>query len=69
MTQKAAILQYMRLHGAISPLAALVHCSCLRLSERIRELQADGHTIINIGKWITKQDGKRVKMGYYRLIE
>lgn len=67
MSQKTAILRYMKLHGAISPLAAMRHFNCLRLSERIRELQAEGHTIVNIGRIIDKPDGKRVKIGYYRL--
>lgn len=43
MTQKELILNYLKKYGSITPLEALEHCGSFRLSERIRELAADGH--------------------------
>ena len=42
MNQKAKILQYLKTHKRITPWSAMYELGCLRLSERIRELEAEG---------------------------
>lgn len=44
-TQKARILNHLRTRGAITTLLAFRLYQSCRLSERIRELEADGHLI------------------------
>ena len=36
--QQAKIIQYMRDHGSITPLEAIYHCGCTKLSTRLSEL-------------------------------
>lgn len=45
MTQKELVLDYMRTRGSISTFIAFEEFSICRLSERIRELERDGHLI------------------------
>ena len=45
ITQKQKILQFMKLHGSITPRDALIHCGCMRLGARIWELKNDGYAI------------------------
>lgn len=44
-TQKQLIYRHMRQHGHITTLIACDKYRCFRLSERIRELESDGHLI------------------------
>lgn len=45
MTQKGLVLDYMRNRGSISTFIAFEEFAICRLSERIRELERDGHLI------------------------
>ena len=45
MTQREAIFLYIKEHGTITPMEALMHIGCFRLSARIRELREEGHDI------------------------
>lgn len=45
MTQKELVLEYMRTRGSITTFIAFEEFSICRLSERIRELERDGHVI------------------------
>lgn len=44
-TQKQSVLHHLRYHGSITTLIATRDYRCFRLSERIRELERDGHLI------------------------
>jgi hypothetical protein len=44
-TQKSLVLRHMRERGSITTLIATKRYLCFRLSERIRELERDGHLI------------------------
>lgn len=56
MSHKQAILKYLKNHKRITPWTAMHSLGCMRLSERIREIEADGVKIIRA--WVSK-DGKR----------
>lgn len=60
LTQKQLVLRHMRQHGYITTLIATRKYDCFRLSERIRELEADGYYIHHLP---IKVRGKRY-MGY-----
>ena len=53
MTQKEEILKALAEGMILTPLNALQHCGTLRLSERIRELEAEGipitHEMVKVG--------------------
>jgi hypothetical protein len=55
-TQKQLLLKHMRHHGRITTLLATRLYDCFRLSERIRELERDGHVIEHTP---VKRNGKR----------
>lgn len=61
MTQKDAVMEYLQTGATITPLNALQLCGTLRLSERIRELEADGVPIDR--NWVQVSLKTRV-MGY-----
>jgi hypothetical protein len=44
-SQAAKILDYIRAHGAITPIDALIEIGCFRLGARIYDLKQDGHRI------------------------
>jgi len=44
-TQKQLVLTHLRTRGSITTLIATKRYDCFRLSERIRELERDGHLI------------------------
>jgi hypothetical protein len=44
-TQKQMVLGHLRTRGSITTLIATKRYLCFRLSERIRELERDGHLI------------------------
>ncbi len=54
MTQKDKVLNHLLTGASITPLEALQIAGSLRLSERIRELEADGvsitHTMVKVGE-------------------
>jgi hypothetical protein len=63
-TQKQLVLKHMRTRGSITTLIAFDKYQVCRLSERIRELEQDGH-VINRGD--IKRNGKHYTA--YSLIE
>jgi hypothetical protein len=64
VTQKGQVLDYMRTRGSITTFIAFDEFSICRLSERVRELERDGHLILHTP--ITR-DGKSYVA--YSLIE
>jgi len=56
-TQNEAILSYMRHVGPITQLLALNLCGCMRLSERIREIQRTGVSVKH--EMVRSPDGKK----------
>ena len=50
LSQKKKVLSFLRNTGHITPYQAFKYFGCLRLSERIRELKADGKKITNVNK-------------------
>lgn len=60
MSQESMILTYMRKHGVITPLIAVRRLNCLSLSQRVGELERDGHLFSKI--WIQK--GRKRYRGY-----
>lgn len=61
-SQKSKIGKHLNSYGEISPLEALNMFGCMRLSERIRELKADGMNIL------TRINGGRKKFAIYTLV-
>ena len=61
MSQKLVILDYLKTGKGITPLQALNLCGSLRLSERIRDLEADGYSIRHV-PYLT---GKKRVMSYF----
>jgi hypothetical protein len=57
MTQKAALHKYLKTHKRITVWTAMADLRVLRLSERVRELEADGVKIKR--QWLAK-DARRV---------
>jgi hypothetical protein len=47
-TQKQQVLKHLREHGYITTFIAFKRYAITRLSERIRELEADGHVINHV---------------------
>jgi hypothetical protein len=60
-TQKQLVLKHMRQMGLITTLIAFKRYSICRLSERIRELEHDGHPIHRVP---IERNGKRY-VGYF----
>lgn len=56
MSQKTAILTYLKKKGKITPLDALRLFGCFRLSARIKNLREEGHNITTI---IVTKNNKR----------
>lgn len=44
-TQKKRIIEYMKEHGSITPMEAIEHIGCTKLSTRVGELKREGHNI------------------------
>lgn len=55
MSQKQAILKYLKNHKRITPWTAMHSLGCMRLSERIRELEAQG---VRFVRQRVSKDGK-----------
>lgn len=63
MSQKNAILSYLRRHKTITAIQALDAIGCFRLAARVAELRDSGHKIAT--EWV-KQGEKR--FARYRLV-
>ena len=64
MTQNEKVLKYMREHGSITALEAVMCLRILRLSARICDLRRSGHKIVGITE---HSDGSYYTR--YRLVE
>lgn len=69
MTQIEMILAYMRERGSITPMEALNHCGCMRLSARIHDLRNLGHDIVMELVTVKSRNGVKTKVSRYRLNE
>lgn len=69
MTQIEMILAYMREHWSITPMEALNHCGCMRLSARIHDLRNLGHDIVMELVTVKSRNGVKTKVSRYRLNE
>ncbi len=63
-TQTSLVLTHMRTRGSITTLIATARYLCFRLSERIRELERDGHLINHVR---VEKNGRRYMS--YSLVE
>ena len=67
-SQKQKILQFMKLHGSITPRDALIHCGCMRLGARIWELiHEDGIPIKMTLVKVQNADGSFAHVASYSL--
>lgn len=62
--QTKEIIEYMRIHGSITPIDALNVCGCFRLAARISDLKKQGHKIEMV---MEERNGKR--FARYYLVE
>ena len=60
MSQTHEILEYLKTGESISPMSALLHFGCMRLSERIREIEKQGYVIER--KWLSYHSEKKNKI-------
>ena len=67
-TQSQQILKYIKNHGSITPLEALQHIGCLRLSGRIFDLRREGYNIRTDIEKVKTRDGHAF-VAVYRLEE
>jgi len=66
-SQNTRLLSYLRKYKNITPLQAIDKLGIMRLSERIRELIADGHKIDRLRKVVKNRFNQDVRVGYYVL--
>lgn len=66
-TQSKQILEYMKKHGSITPLEALQHIGCLRLSGRIFDLRQEGYRIRTDMERVQTRDNGYAFVAVYRL--
>lgn len=64
MNQNQVLLRHLK-RRTITPKQAYDLYGIMRLSERIRELMAQGHNIARMRKRITNRYGKSVYVGWY----
>jgi len=69
MNQCELIMEYIREHGSITPLEALNHCACMRLSARIHDLRERGHDIKMEIVTVKNRHGQKVRVSRYSLEE
>lgn len=69
MTQNELILKYINEHGDITPMEALNHCGCMRLSARIHDLRRLGYDISMELVDVKTRDGHKTRVSRYRLNE
>ena len=62
------IIDYMKKHGSITPLEAVQHIGCLRLSGRIFDLKKAGYNITSEMETVPTRDGT-ARVAVYRLVE
>ncbi len=69
MNQCEQILAYIQEHGSITPMEALNHCACMRLSARIHDLRALGHDIRMEVVTVKNRHGQKVRVSRYSMGE
>lgn len=67
MNQKQRVLNYLKT-GELTQLEAFNRLGCCRLSERIRELEADGYLIEHLSVKVPTREGM-ARVTRYRLIQ
>lgn len=67
--QTERILNYMRVHGSITPLDALREIGCMRLASRISDLRKEGYLIRSSMVSVKNTAGQKVHFAEYRLEE
>ena len=67
--QTEKILRYMRSHGSITPLEAVLELDCMRLASRIADLKKEGHLIKSEMASYTRQDGSKSHFKRYSIVE
>lgn len=67
MNQCELILRYMQEHGSITPMEALNHCGCMRLSARIHDLRNMGHDIKMELVTVKSKNGTKTQVSRYSL--
>lgn len=65
MTQKQRILNHLKSGRTLTQLEAFNRIGCCRLSERVRELRADGHKIGGYMARVRTRDGFTHAKKYY----
>lgn len=65
-TQCDLILSYIKNHGSITPLEAIQHIGCMRLSARIADLKKRGYNIQTELQTVPTRDGT-ARVARYRL--
>ena len=69
MSQKERVLNYMRFHGAITPMEAMNNLGVGRLGARIFDLKMLGYNIETQMVKVQNRYGELVRVAAYRLIE
>lgn len=67
--QTEKILNYMREHGSITTLEAMLDLNCMRLASRITDLKKEGHHIRSEMTSHTRADGTKSHFKKYTLVE
>lgn len=68
MSQNEEILEYMREHGWITPMDAIMHLGCTKLATRISELIRSGHRIEKQTVWYENRKHQKRHYTQYRLV-
>lgn len=68
-TQSEQILEYMRTHGSITPMDAMLKLHCMRLGARIFDLKREGHNIRTKIESFKSEDGHTSHFARYFLIQ
>ena len=66
-SQNQQILEYIKKHGSITPLEAVQHIGCLRLSGRIFDLRKSGYRIRTDIERVKTRDNGHAFVAVYRL--
>ena len=66
-TQEQQVYEYMKEHGSITPLDAMLDIGCMRLASRIHSLRRD-YTIETDMVTVKNRHGKDCSVASYRLV-
>ena len=65
--QNERVLEYLKVHGSITPLEALNELGVMRLGARIWELRNEGHAITRVLETGMNRNGETVRYARYAL--